>query len=314
MDWLEELGTLALGSRLRRLGDTFVSQVATVYQEHGVELNPRFFPLVSLLAEKDTMGVTEIADALHLTHAAVSQMTRALEEDGWVKSSVAAADERKRNVSLTAFGRKQVEQLQPLWRRIRSCVNTLLVETDNDLLHSIALVESALAKKPFLKRINEENFSINGLSISSWDPAYKKAFYDLNADWIQQYFTIENGDKQQLSHPEENYIQKGGDIFFAKLSGTVVGTCAILETSPGSYELSKMAVSQLVQGRGVGKALLQHVITTLRKKGAREIWLETASVLKTAIALYKKLGFRIEPHPHGGSRFKRADVFMRLEI
>jgi ribosomal protein S18 acetylase RimI-like enzyme len=138
-------------------------------------------------------------------------------------------------------------------------------------------------------------------------------FRRLNEEWIRRYFKLEATDLQLFSDPEAAILAPGGRIFFAVLDGEVVGTCALLATGPGEFEVGKMAVSPACQGKGVGRKLLAAVIEAARQSGASRMWLETNHILTPAIHLYEALDFRhVAPaHP---SPYARADVFMELEL
>ena len=64
--------------------------------------------------------------------------------------------------------------------------------------------------------------------------------------------------------------------------------------SPGEFEVAKMAVTESSQGAGIGRHLLQRVITEAHASGARRLYLETNRKLAPAIRLNQSMGFR---HP-----------------
>lgn len=59
-------------------------------------------------------------------------------------------------------------------------------------------------------------------SIESYDPQYDQAFYDLNAEWVKEFFKMEPIDEQVLSDPKTHIIDKGGEIFYAVENGKVL--------------------------------------------------------------------------------------------
>jgi len=92
-------------------------------------------------------------------------------------------------------------------------------------------------------------------------------------------------------------IQEPNDFhFIAEEDGRIVGvaTGTILrgnETVGGLARLGGICVHPLYQGRGVGKALLNHVVDYCRKQKCHKITLYTLQVLIPALNLYLKLGF-----------------------
>lgn len=57
---------------------------------------------------------------------------------------------------------------------------------------------------------------------------------------------MEQGDRESLSNPREQIIDKGGFIFYALLNGEIVGTASLLKKREAVFELGKMEVSEKV--------------------------------------------------------------------
>jgi GNAT superfamily N-acetyltransferase len=151
------------------------------------------------------------------------------------------------------------------------------------------------------------------LVIEPFRAALAPAFARLNRQWIEELFAIEPPDEKVLGDPEREVIVPGGQIFFARADGEIVGTAAALVHSPGAFELAKMAVTPGWQGRGVGQLLGQAVIDFARSSGARRLFLLTNSQLARAIRLYERLGFVHRPLP-SATGYTRADVYMELNL
>jgi GNAT superfamily N-acetyltransferase len=109
-----------------------------------------------------------------------------------------------------------------------------------------------------------------------------------------------------LSDLDTASFSRGGD--FAVLvdeSGAIVGTCGLFPLEPGVVELRKMYLSPHARGRGEGHRLLDWALTRARELGFRRMTLETATVLKDAIALYERNGFA---RTCGGAHSCRCDL------
>jgi putative acetyltransferase len=91
----------------------------------------------------------------------------------------------------------------------------------------------------------------------------------------------------------------------------VIGCVGLFRTDDTSMELRKMYLAAPWRGQGQGRRLLAHAIGRARELGARRITLETAQVLKEAIALYTRAGFR---PMNGGVHSCRCDLAMELEL
>lgn len=139
------------------------------------------------------------------------------------------------------------------------------------------------------------------------------AFRTLNEEWITRYFTLEPKDREILNDPVNSILRKGGHIFMAYAGAEAVGCVALIPMRVGVYELSKMAVSPQLRGRGIGRRLLQHAIAQAKCLGARSLFLGSNTRLKDAVHLYESVGFRhVEPERLPPMPYSRADVFMEM--
>lgn len=71
----------------------------------------------------------------------------------------------------------------------------------------------------------------------------------------------------------------------------IVGTFALYPESSDSFEIRKMYLLPEYRGKGLGKWMLNFLIEEAKNKKAQKVTLKTASVLETAMALYRKTGF-----------------------
>ena len=134
----------------------------------------------------------------------------------------------------------------------------------------------------------------------------------LNYHWLEKYFKVEPGDVVSLSDPKSKIIDKGGFIFYAKLNGEIVGTASLLKKNELVFELGKMAVSDDVQGLGIGTKLLEYCIGFAKEKSIQKLILYSNTKLSSAIHLYKKYGFEEIELEKG--LYERANIKMALEL
>jgi len=89
------------------------------------------------------------------------------------------------------------------------------------------------------------------------------------------------------------YYVISGDLFLvADVSGRVVGyVIGLLERGRVGHVIS-IAVHPKLRGKGIGERLLRQLLMRLKAKGARLARLEVRPSNKSAIALYKKMGFK----------------------
>ena len=111
---------------------------------------------------------------------------------------------------------------------------------------------------------------------------------------------------------DRGFLADGGmfDVAVAP-DGSLAACCGMKVLGGGRLELRKMYVRRDQRGQGLGQRLLDRALAWARGRGFPRVELETASVLKEAIALYRKAGF--EPRP-GKPDTRRCDLAFVLAL
>ena len=312
---LNDLGLLGLGSRLKRLSDLLYRQIDAVYAQEKVIFQARNYPLLQLLYENESMSVTQLANVLGQTHPAISQMSKKLEQNGWLYHQVDSADERRRMLSITPAGFDVFDLLSPIWTDLQVILGRLMVTSTGNLMNNIELLERQLDKSNLVERMAElrRERLINSVEIVHFEEKYTDDFYKLNRSWLEKYFYVEDLDHQILSAPQEYIVDKGGYILLARIADQIVGTAALIADKSGSLELSKMAVDPDYQGLGIGEKLAIAAIQQYQATDFNGLFLESNRQLVPALNLYSKLGFAEKTSPNKQSAYSRADIYMVLE-
>jgi putative acetyltransferase len=107
----------------------------------------------------------------------------------------------------------------------------------------------------------------------------------------------------------------GVTVWTAWLDGRIAGIAALRELGDGSGELKSMRTDPDLLRRGVGSALLEHVIRVARERGLKRLSLETGSgaTFEPALALYRRRGF-IDGEPFGDYRRSDFNQFLHLAL
>lgn len=114
-----------------------------------------------------------------------------------------------------------------------------------------------------------------------------------------------NGADRDVLQVEEFYLDTGGEFWVIEHENKIVGTGAYYPISRGeeAVEIRKMYLLPHVRGLGLGKYLLQQLELSIAKNEFKQIWIETASVLKEAVQIYESNGYI----PATGVETKRCD-------
>lgn len=151
MGLIDEVGILALATRLQRLSDMMRKDGLQIYKDHGIEFEPKWFPVIYTLHHKPLLGVVEIAAEIGYTHPSTISLLKELEKEKLVRSKKDKTDERKRLIQLTEKGQTLIEQMKPVWELISKAIAEL-TDTKNNLMQAVIEVEEQLKQKSMSAR------------------------------------------------------------------------------------------------------------------------------------------------------------------
>lgn len=296
MEFFKEAGKMAIGSRLRLLTEKITEDAAQIYSLYGNDMQPKWFPVFYVLSKGEGKTITAIAKEIGHTHPSVSKITTEMAKAGYLLEKKDKTDGRRNVVQLSKKGKDTAIRIEDQLKDVEKAIDEISSQTRNDLWKAIEEWEYLLEEKSLLRRVLETKKQREGNSIRIVDyiPAYQQAFRDLNEEWITTYFKMEAADYKALDHPNEYILDKGGYILVALDGDTPVGVCALIKMDDPvyEYELAKMAVSPKAQGKSVGYKLGSAIVDKARSLGAHNLYLESNTILKPAIGLYQKLGFK----------------------
>lgn len=154
MSVIEDSGVLAIATRMQRLSERIRSDGFLIYKAHGIDFQPKWFPVIYTLHHKPGIGVVELAAEIGYTHPPTISLLKELEKEKLVRSMRDKNDERKRLLQLTDKGKKLVQQMQPVWKIITAATNDL-INTTHNLMLAINEVETQLQEKSFFDRAQQ---------------------------------------------------------------------------------------------------------------------------------------------------------------
>jgi molybdate transport system substrate-binding protein len=115
------------------------------------------------------------------------------------------------------------------------------------------------------------------------------------------------GTDSDLGDLDASYFSRGGhfDVVVSE-EGHIAGCCGVYRMDDTTCELRKMYLRRDARRHGVGGRLLRRALAFAKGRGYQRMELETASVLKKAIALYTGAGFRPIERKHLADRCDQA--------
>ena len=123
---------------------------------------------------------------------------------------------------------------------------------------------------------------------------------DLDSADVQSLLDYHFNEMQETSPPEACHVlpidglrDPSVTFWSAREQGELLGVGALKELSPGHGEIKSMRTAPAELGRGVGRALLHHIVAEARARGYQRLSLETGSTapFAAALRLYESEGF-----------------------
>ena len=121
----------------------------------------------------------------------------------------------------------------------------------------------------------------------------------------------------QVTKLSEYYPGGDAKFYVVEVDGVVVGGggyARLTDSKPeeGVCELRKMYMLSESRGKGMGRALVQAIISGMKEAGFKVCYLETMRRFAAAVALYHSLGFT--PCPRRGCTGHPCEVHMELPL
>lgn len=131
-----------------------------------------------------------------------------------------------------------------------------------------------------------------GLVIRPMQPEDQPTVRRLVLDGLADHF----GEIDETRNPDiddllGHYGPMGGYSVVAERDGELVGAGTFHAEGEGTVRLVRMSVRSDQRGRGLGRALVAHLLDEARRRGYREAVCETCDDWVDAIALYRRSGF-----------------------
>jgi putative acetyltransferase len=118
---------------------------------------------------------------------------------------------------------------------------------------------------------------------------------------------------QELAALPGDYAPPDGRLLLATSSGQPAGCVALHKLAPEICEMKRLYVRPQFRGKGLGRELAEKIIAEARDVGYKRLRLDTVEpVMKTAVAVYRQLGFceipPYRPNPIAGA------LYMELQL
>ena len=123
---------------------------------------------------------------------------------------------------------------------------------------------------------------------------------------------FQNFDKELANLPGD-YAPPEGRLLLAEYEGQLAACVALHKLDSDICEMKRLYLRPQFRGKGLGRTLANRIIADARQIGYKRMRLDTVEpVMKDAVAMYRKLGFKeipaYRPNPNSGT------LYMELEL
>jgi putative acetyltransferase len=144
--------------------------------------------------------------------------------------------------------------------------------------------------------------------IRPFRPTDQSAARQLILDGLREHWGVLDPTlNSDLNNIAASYVQAGHAFFVVEEAGVLIGTGGLLLEPPGVGRIVRVSVGPAHRRRGLGRAISQHLIAEARRRGCRELLVETTDTWEAAIRLYQECGFT----PYA---WQDGDVHMRMGL
>lgn len=300
---LDLTGLVSIASRLKRLSELLSFQVQELYDLRDRNFKPSWFVTLTTIRRAGIIDFKTLASRNNISSPAVSQSIKELEKLGLVNIET-AKDKRSRLISLSPKGEQALDSIIPDLIDLQKTLPELIGEDSQTIIQILSRIEQRVRSKSLIQILEPQ--------IVSFDKKYVKDFEKLNKEWLEEYFSVEDYDKELFADPEKMIIAKGGELLFAVKDEKAIGTLALIPHGKSKLEMSKMTVAKKYRGRGVAQRLLNCAVKYAKEHSYDEIFASTNSKLVEAIHIYKKNDFSRSSFKD--PRYERVDEKYHLKL
>lgn len=102
---------------------------------------------------------------------------------------------------------------------------------------------------------------------------------------------------EEIERLEEKYSPPEGSIYLVYVGEALAGCVGMKRSDPSHAELKRLYVRPAFRGHHLGEKLVRRIMEDAAEAGYQWLRLDTLPGLKTALALYRRMGFyEVEPY------------------
>ena len=235
---------------------------------------------------------SQIMELMHIDKSYLSRLLKKLERDGVIKRKKSEKDARAIVISLTAKGQKEFdllnkssnEQIATLIQPLSSIQKENLVADMSSIKHMLRSVKPATLGK---NDVSIRTQLVPGdLGYIAW--LHGKVY----AEECGYLLNFEGYVLESLGEWAHQYDPAKDRVWVCEHLGRIVGFLAAVDHRD-SLQLRYFLLLPEYRGIGLGRKLMDEFIAWMKFRGIRKSYLWTTKEQDTAVALYKRYGYKL---------------------
>lgn len=249
------------------------------------------------LSSHQSLTLMELAEILLINKSNASRTVKQLIAKGLVKSTKGKTDSRQKFFSLTAAGKKALQETINLADdQVADALANLAPDQQQAVAEGLHFYQAALRKGRL-----QEGYSIRPIKRKD-NPAIATIIRNVMTEFgaVGEGYSIGDAEVDDMY---SNYRDDRSCYFvISDEEGQVYGGGGIGPLKGGTKticELRKMFFKPQLRGIGMGRRLVLRLLQEAKARGYRKCYLETLDRMGQANALYQKCGFELLQSPEG---------------
>ena len=241
------------------------------------------------LAVRDQWSAKELTSDLGLDAAYISRVLKKFENLDLITRERSQNDRRQQLISLTKKGRAEYALLNCMSAKMFGDILHKLSDDEQRQLHqamdtiACLLDEEKPDPAPFILRPHRPGDM--GWIVHAHGRLYTEEF-----GWGEKFEALV---AEITASFLKNFDAESDCCWVAEKDGQNIGSAMVVRADRATAKLRVVIVDPSARGLGVGEHLVAECIRFARRKGYSKMTLWTDSSLRAAVALYKKLGFKL---------------------
>ncbi|MDN5205606.1 bifunctional helix-turn-helix transcriptional regulator/GNAT family N-acetyltransferase [Fulvivirgaceae bacterium BMA10] len=281
MNFYRDIGSLILGSWLKRTSEKFLAEIAGIYNRLELPFEPSWFPIFYLLKDNKDISLSEIARELDISHSAVSQMATILQKKGYINIVEGTKDARKKHVMFSTKGKKLLKEVMPVWSSMQHAVQEIW-----NTEQQVKMFLDQLFR--FEQNLSDGSFSQKVIDIYNTAPSYDiVAIKDPQKD--KKLLTLPTNGTKDFSN-----LDNDTKVWSARNGNEIIGAVAFKrnEITTELY-LERLFIRPANRRNGIATSLINKGIKSFNETKKTTIHLKETSLELIQLLLDKGFTFKV---------------------